>query len=171
MEKYSVLFKGKPVALEGTHRFIGDRAPQFTVVNDQLEEISSLIYQGKIVVLSIFPSVDTSVCALQNIRFNHEATRFNDSVQVLSLSVDLPFAQKRFCAAEKIDQVHIYSDYRYLDFGTKYGFVMQPLRLLARGVVVIDRSDIIRHIEYVTDVGHEPDYQTALRVIQSLEQA
>ncbi|MDA6840264.1 redoxin domain-containing protein, partial [Escherichia coli] len=85
--------------------------------------------------ISVFPSVDTSVCALQNIRFNKEASKLKGDVEILSISVDLPFAQKRFCAAEGIDNVHVYSDYRDLDFGMKYGFVIKELRLLARGVI------------------------------------
>ena len=119
-------------------------------------------------ILSVFPSVDTSVCALQNKRFNQEATRLNDQVEVVSISVDLPFAQQRFCAAEGIDRVHVYSDYRDLDFGMKYGFVIRELRLLGRGVVVIDPKGMIRHIEYVPEITHEPDYEAALKVVKSL---
>ena len=88
---------------------------------------------------------------------------------ILSLSVDLPFAQKRFCAAENIDNVYVYSDYRDLDFGMKYGFVIKELRLLSRGVVVIDKKGLIRYIEYVPEVTHEPDYEAALKVVRELK--
>lgn len=92
----------------------------------------------------------------------------SDEVVVLSISVDLPFAQKRFCAAEGIDRVHVLSDYRDLDFGMKYGFVLEGLRLLARGVVVVDRDDRVRYVEYVPEVTHEPDYEKALAAVREL---
>ena len=165
---YSVLFGGKPVVLEGTHLAAGDRAPHFTVVDRKLQPIEIDQFDQRVTVFSVFPSVDTPVCALQNIRFNKEAQTLERSVRIISLSVDLPFAQSRFCAAEHTDQVEIYSDYRTLDFGLKYGFVLGGVRLLARGVVVVDRKGIIRHIEYVPDVSHEPDYEAALHAIRSI---
>ena len=126
------------------------------------------VFHGKVRIYSVFPSVDTPVCSLQNIRFNREASKLGDDVVVVSLSVDLPFAQKRFCAAEGIDRVHVFSDYRELDFGMKYGFVIDSLRLLARGVVVVDRDDVVRYVEYVPEVTHEPDYEKALAVAREL---
>ena len=100
--------------------------------------------------------------------FQPGCRRLGDDVVVLSISVDLPFAQKRFCAAEGIDRVHVLSDYRELDFGLKYGFVLEGFRLLARGVVVVDRDDTVRYVEYVPEVSHEPDYEQALSVVRSL---
>ena len=126
-------------------------------------------YKDKNLIISVFPSVDTSVCALQNIRFNKEASKLKGDVEILSISVDLPFAQKRFCAAEGIDNVHVYSDYRDLDFGMKYGFVIKELRLLARGVIVIDKKGIIRYIEYVPEIAQEPNYEAALKAVKELE--
>ncbi len=123
----------------------GEIAPTvFTVTDAGLQPVSSDVFQGKVRIYSVFPSVDTPVCSLQNIRFNREASKLGDNVVVVSLSVDLPFAQKRFCAAEGIDRVHVFSDYKELDFGMKYGFVIDSLRLLARGVVVVDRDDVVR---------------------------
>lgn len=163
------MFGGKPMTLVGKHLAAGDRAPLFEVIDQNLQSVSLTQYKDKTVVISVFPSVDTSVCALQNIRFNREATKLGGDVVILSLSVDLPFAQKRFCAAENIDNVYVYSDYRDLDFGMKYGFVIKELRLLSRGVVVIDKKGLIRYIEYVPEVTHEPDYEAALKVVRELK--
>ena len=169
--EYEVTFGGRPVKLAGRHCEVGEKAPSFTLVDGALQPVCSDRFCGKIRIYSIFPSVDTSVCSLQNIRFNREASKLGDEVVVISISVDLPFAQKRFCAAEGIDRVHVLSDYRDLDFGMKYGFVMEGLRLLARGVVVVDRNDTVRYVEYVPEVSHEPDYETALAVVRTLVRA
>ena len=149
---HKVTFGGKPVTLVGNRCKVGETAPVFTVTDAGLQPVSSDVFHGKVRIYSVFPSVDTPVCSLQNIRFNREASKLGDDVVVVSLSVDLPFAQKRFCAAEGIDRVHVFSDYRELDFGMKYGFVIDSLRLLARGVVVVDRDDVVRYVEYVPEV-------------------
>lgn len=163
-----VTFGGKPVTLAGRHCEVGEMAPSFTLVDGSLQPVASSQFSGKVRIYSVFPSVDTPVCSLQNIRFNREASQLSDEVVVLSISVDLPFAQKRFCAAEGIDRVHVLSDYRDLDFGMKYGFVLEGLRLLARGVVVVDRDDRVRYVEYVPEVTHEPDYEKALVAVREL---
>ncbi|WP_308502731.1 thiol peroxidase [uncultured Alistipes sp.] len=163
-----VTFGGKPVTLAGRHCEVGEMAPSFTLVDGSLQPVASSQFSGKVRIYSVFPSVDTPVCSLQNIRFNREASQLSDEVVVLSISVDLPFAQKRFCAAEGIDRVHVLSDYRDLDFGMKYGFVLEGLRLLARGVVVVDRDDRVRYVEYVPEVTHEPDYEKALAAVREL---
>lgn len=159
---------GKPLTLAGEQQKVGNAAPAFILTDGNLMPAPSEQYNGKIRIYSIFPSVDTSVCSLQNKRFNKEASALGDGVVVLSISVDLPFAQKRFCAAEGIDRIHVLSDYRELDFGMKYGFVIDELHLLSRGIVVVDQHDIIRYIEYVPEVTHEPDYDQALAVVRKL---
>ena len=169
MDNWKITFGGKPMTLVGKHLAAGDRAPLFEVFDQTWQPVSLTQYNDKTVVISVFPSVDSSVCALHNIRFNREATKLDGDVAILSLSVDLPFAQKRFCAAENIDNVYVYSDYRDLDFGMKYGFVIKELRLLSRGVVVIDKKGLIRYIEYVPEVTHEPDYEAALKVVRELK--
>ena len=166
--EYQVTFGGKPVRLVGRHCEVGEKAPSFTLVDGSLQCVPSERFYGKVRIYSVFPSVDTPVCSLQNIRFNREAARLGDDVVVLSISVDLPFAQKRFCAAEGIDRVYVLSDYRELDFGLKYGFVLEGYRLLARGVVVVDRDDTVRYVEYVPEVSHEPDYEQVLHVVRGL---
>lgn len=166
--EYQVTFGGKEVRLLGRHCEVGEKAPSFTLVDGSLQCVPSDRFFGKVRIYSVFPSVDTPVCSLQNIRFNREAAALSDDVVVLSISVDLPFAQKRFCAAEGIDRVHLLSDYRELDFGLKYGFVLEEFRLLARGVVVVDRDDTVRYVEYVPEVSHEPDYEQVLHVVRGL---
>ncbi|MCK5536114.1 MAG: thiol peroxidase [Bacteroidales bacterium] len=159
-----VSFGGKPVVLLGAMCKLGDVAQDFTVVNQNLEEDKLSNYDGKVKILSVFPSIDTGVCATQNRKFNEEAAKLGDDIVILSISNDLPFAQKRFCGAEGIDNVIMLSDYQQVDFGTKYGFLIGGLRLLARGIVVIDKNNIIRHIEYVSEITDEPDYDTALSI-------
>ena len=166
--EYQVTFGGKPVRLLGRHCAVGEKAPSFTLVDGSLQCVPSERFYGKVRIYSVFPSVDTPVCSLQNIRFNRDAAQLGDDVVVLSVSVDLPFAQKRFCAAEGIDRVYVLSDYRELDFGLKYGFVLEGYRLLARGVVVVDRDDTVRYVEYVPEVSHEPDYEQVLHVVRGL---
>ena len=160
---------GRPMFLIGDEKKAGDKAPSFNVVSQAMEDTSSDQFNGKVRIISVFPSVDTPVCSRQNKRFNKEVAGMGDDVVVLSISVDLPFAQKRFCDVEGIKNAFVYSDYNGLDFGTKYGFVIEQLRLLSRGVVVIDKEGIIRYIEYVPEVTDEVDFEKALETVRSLK--
>ncbi|MCF6365553.1 MAG: thiol peroxidase [Bacteroidales bacterium] len=162
-----ITFAGNPMPLSGQEIKIGDKAPDFTTVGNDLKPVNFSDYKGKIRIISVFPSLDTGVCALQNKRFNQEAAE-NKDIEIISVSVDLPFAQKRFCGAEGIDAAVTVSDHKDLDFGIKYGFVMEPLRLLARGVIVVDKDDTVKHVEYVSEVTTEPDYEAALKVAKEL---
>lgn len=163
-----VTFGGNPVTLIGQEAKPGNQAPEFTVMNADMKPVKLSDFKGKIKVLSIAPSVDTPVCANQTRTFNKEATKLNDKVTVLSISVDLPFALKRFCAAEGIDNVDTLSDHKDLDFGEKYGFLIKEMRLLARGIVVIDENDKIQYVEYVSEIGEEPNYDKALEAVRKL---
>lgn len=165
--KVKITFAGNPMPVAGKEIKVGDKAPDFTVVGNDLKPVKLSDYKGKVRILSIFPSIDTGVCAAQNRRFNQEAAKL-DGVDILSISVDLPFAQKRFCGAEGIDQVVTLSDHKDLEFGEKYGFVMEPLRLLARGTVVVDKDDTVKFVEYVPEVTNEPDYEAALKAAKEL---
>lgn len=164
-----VRFDNRPFALAGTQRKAGDKAPSFHVVNRNMEDVSSDQFLGKIVVISSFPSVDTPVCSRQNKRFNKEASALGDQVVILSISTDLPFAQSRFCDVEGIKNSFVYSDYQNLDFGMQYGFAIEQLRLLSRGVVVIDPKGMIRYIEYTPDNASEVDYDKVLETVKSLQ--
>ncbi|CUH94907.1 hypothetical protein P22_0976 [Propionispora sp. 2/2-37] len=167
MDKRSnaVTFKGKAVTLIGPEIAVGMKAPDFTVLSPGLEPVKLSDYQGRVRIISVVPSVDTSVCDLQTRRFNEEAGSL-DGVLVLSLSVDLPFALGKYCATNGIENVKTVSDHKELDFGLKYGFVIEELRLLTRGIVVVDRDGIVRYVEYVPEVSQHPDYDKALTAVR-----
>lgn len=163
-----ITFAGNPVTLAGTPVKVGDKAPVFTVADATLQPVSSDRFDGKVRIISVFPSIDTPVCSLQTKRFNREAAALGEDVAVISISADLPFAQKRFCAVEGIDRMFVYSDYNGHDFGRKYGFLIRELALLTRGVVVVDREDTVRYAEYVSEITGEPDYAKALDAARAL---
>lgn len=162
-----ITFAGNPLTLLGNEIKVGDKAPDFDVIGAGLAPVKLSDFAGKTVVLAIYPSIDTGVCAAQNRRFNAEANNLKDVV-VLSISCDLPFAQSRFCAAEGLANIITVSDHRDLDFGQKYGFWIKELRLLGRGTVVIDKTGTVKYVEYVSEVTHEPDYEAALAVVKGL---
>lgn len=156
-----VMFKGKPVTLLGNEVKVGDQAPDFTVLANDLTPVTLENYKGKVCIISVVPSVDTPVCDQQTRKFNEEAAKL-EGVSVLTISVDLPFAQKRWCAAAGIDRVETLSDHRDLSFGMAYGTVIEELRLLTRAVFVVDKNGKLTHVEYVPEVGQHPNYEAAL---------
>ncbi len=162
-----VTMGGEPVTLLGREIKAGDKAPDFTVLKGDLTEYSLKDAGDSIKIISVVPSLDTGICELQTLKFNEEATDL-DNVVVLTISVDLPFAQQRFCDAHKIDKVLVLSDHRDLSFGLNYGFVIEELRLLARGIVVLDRDNTVRYVEYVKEVKTHPDYDKALEEVKKL---
>lgn len=162
-----VTFKGNPVTLLGNTVKAGDKAPDFTVLSSSLQPTSLSDFDGKVKVIAVYPSIDTGVCAAQNRRFNQEADKLKE-VAVLSISVDLPFAQSRFCAAEGLNSIVTLSDHKDLDFGMKYGFVIEELRLLARGTVIIGKDNLVKYVEFVPEIAQEPDYEAALKIIKEL---
>lgn len=164
----SITFKGNPIKLVGKPVLVGQKAPDFTVVNNKLEPVKLSDFSGKVVILSVFPSLDTPVCANQNRRFNQIASSLSSDVVILGISVDLPFAQARFCGAEGIDRVITLSDYQTRDFGLKYGFLIDGLFLLTRGIVIVDKNSIVRYVQYCPEVTNEPDYDDALRALNSI---
>ena len=166
MEQHT--FGGTPVTLAGTPVQVGDKAPDVTLVTGELKTVKLSDYAGKVVVLSSMPSMDTGVCQAQVRRFNQEATAAGDDVVVIAVSMDLPFAQQRFCAAEGLDRVVALSDTRDAEFGTKYGFLMNEYRLLSRGNVVIDRDGVVRYVEYVPEVTQAVDFDAALAAVKEL---
>lgn len=162
----SVTFKGNPVTLLGSEVKVGDQAPQFSVLANDLSEVTLANTKGKIRLISVVPSVDTGVCDAQTRKFNEEASGL-DNVEVLTVSVDLPFAQKRWCAASGLENVQTLSDHRDLSFGEAYGVVMQELRLLARSVFVVDSNDQIVYVEYVGEGTDHPNYEAAIEAAKS----
>ncbi len=159
--KNEVTMGGNAVTLTGEAIQVGAVAPDFTVLDSDLQPVTLSDAKGKTVIISVVPSIDTSVCASQTRRFNEEADKLDNTV-VYTVSADLPFALKRFCAAEGIDNIKVLSDHRDLDFGSKYGFTIEELRLLARGIVVVDPDGKVKYVEYVSEVTDHPDYDKAI---------
>lgn len=160
-------FKGNPVQTVSDLPAVGDSAPDFTVVSSDLSEVSLGDFAGKMVILNIFPSVDTGVCATSVRTFNEKAASADDVV-VLCVSADLPFALKRFCGAEGIENVTTASTFRS-SFGDDYGVTMAdgPLQgVLARSIVVVDAEGTVKHVELVSDITEEPNYDAALGAAQ-----
>lgn len=168
MSNKKITMGGNPLTLKGKAIEVGDKAPMFSALNNKLEPVNTKDFHGKIIVISAFPSVDTGVCSAQLHHFNKDATNLGDDVIVVSISCDLPFALGRFCGAEGINNVITLSDHKDLDFASKYGFLIKELRLLSRGVVVIDKEGIVKYVEYVSELTNEPDYQEALKAIKKL---
>lgn len=160
--KDAVTFKGNPITLVGTELKAGDQAPDFKVLAAGLKETTLADYQGKTLLISVVPSLDTPVCDLQSKRFNEEASKLPDSVKVLAVSMDLPFAQARWCGASSASKIQTLSDHRDASFGQAYGVLIKELRLLARAVFVVSPEGKIQYAEYVKEVTSHPDYDKAL---------
>ena len=163
-----ISFKGNPMTLLGPELKVGDKAPDFIVVDNALAPVTLSSSAGKIRIVSAVPSLDTPVCDTETRRFNQEAASLPDNVEVLTISLDLPFAQKRWCGAAGIDRVTTLSDYRERSFGNAYGVVIKELVLLARSIFVIDASDTIRYIQIVPEVTSEPDYAAVMGAVKLL---
>lgn len=163
-----VTMKGNPITLVGTELKVGDQAPDFVAVDNNLSPVSLSSFQGKVCIISAVPSLDTPVCDMETRRFNDEASRLGDDVVVLTISMDLPFAQKRWCGAAGVDRVQTLSDHRDSSFGTAYGVLIKELRLLARAVFLLDQQGTIRYLELVKEIADEPDYEGLLGAVREL---
>jgi thioredoxin-dependent peroxiredoxin len=166
--KQKATFQGNPLTLIGNEVRVGEIAPDFQVLANDLKPVRLSDYKGKICVISAVPSLDTPVCDAQTRRFNVEAGRLGEDVQILTVSMDLPFAQGRWCGAAGVDKVKTVSDHRDASFGEAYGMLIQELRLLARGVFIVDRDGKLRYTQYVTEITQEPDYQDVLRALKQI---
>lgn len=163
-----VTFKGDPLTLTGEGAVKeGDKAPDFSVYKNLKEKVSLSDYAGKTVVLNVVPSLDTPVCSNQTNRFNKEASALGDDVVVLTLSMDLPLAQARWCGANDAKAVVTASDWRDREFGNKYGLIMKELGLLARTVIVIGKDGTVKHLQIVPEMATEPDYDKVLATLKS----
>jgi thiol peroxidase len=162
-----ITFAGNPLTLLGEMVKQGDKAIDFTAISNDLKPHKLSDYDGKVRILSIMPSIDTGVCAMQTRRFNKEAADLGDIV-ILTISRDLPFALGRFCGSDGIDKAITLSDYREAEFGMAYGFLIDELRLLARGVVVVDKQGVVQYVEFVKEVTTEPDYAKAIEEAKKL---
>jgi len=166
-----ITIHGNPLTLVGNEVKVGEKAPDFTALDHELKPVGLDAFAGKVVVLSSVPSLDTPVCDTETRRFNEEAGRLGDDVAIVTISMDLPFAQKRWCGAAGIENVITLSDHRDASFGTAYGVLIKELRLLARAVFVVDSQRVVRHVELVKEVTEEPDYEAALAVVRALTTA
>jgi len=163
-----VTIKGNPLTLVGPELKVGDKAPEFNVIDRELKDVHLNDFAGKVKLISVTPSLDTPVCDMQARRFNQEAAGLPEDVVVLNISMDLPFAISRFCTTAGIDMVKTLSDHRDASFGTAYGVLTKELRLLARSIFIIDREDTIRYIEIVPELTNHPDYDKALDMVKRI---
>jgi thiol peroxidase len=161
-----ITFQGNPLTLLGNEIGVGARAPDFEVLDNGLAPVRLSSFSGKVVVLSSVPSLDTPVCDIETRRFNDEAGQLGNDVVILTVSMDLPFAQKRWCGAAGVTHVKTLSDHKDASFGMAYGVLIKELRLLARAVFVVDKAGTVRYRELVKEITHEPDYDAALSAVR-----
>ncbi|GAA4862892.1 thiol peroxidase [Paenibacillus vulneris] len=161
-------FKGNPITLVGPEIKVGDKAPDFKVNKNLMEQVSLADYAGKVKLISVVPSLDTGVCDAQTRRFNEEAAKLGDNVVVLTVSVDLPFAQSRWCGAAGIDKVVTLSDYKNKSFGEAYGVLIKEIQLLMRSIFVIDANDTVQYVEYLGEMTEHPNYEAAVEAVKKL---
>lgn len=163
-----ITFKGNPMTLLGPEIRTGDKGPDFRVVDTGLSPVTLADFRGKIKILSAVPSLDTPTCDTETRRFNKEAAKLPENVVVLTISLDLPFAQKRWCAAAGVDKVRTLSDYQDRSFASAYGVLIKELKLLSRSVFVLDGNDVVKYVQHVGEVAEEPNYDEVLGAVKGL---
>ena len=164
----AVTMQGNPLTLLGMVPKVGDSAPDAEILDNDLSPVKISSFQGKVRVISTVPSLDTPVCDMETRRFNEEAGSLGSDVAILTISMDLPFAQKRWCGAAGIEKVITLSDHRDASFGEAYGVLIKELRLLARAVFVTDKSGVIQYIQVVKELTQEPDYDAVLEAVKAV---
>ena len=163
-----VSFQGNPLTLLGAGVEVGQEGPDFTVVDGEFKPVKLSDMAGKVVLISAVPSLDTPVCSLQTKRFNAEAAKLAGQMEVLSISEDLPFAQKRFCSSEKVEGHRVLSDHVYRQFGERYGLLIKDMMLLARAVIIIGKDGRMGYEQIVGELSAEPDYESALAAAKKI---
>jgi thioredoxin-dependent peroxiredoxin len=164
-----VTFMGNPLTLIGSEVKVGDTAPDFVVLDNNLAPVNLSSFRGKVCVLCSVPSLDTPVCDMETRKFNEQASRLGKDIAILTISMDLPFAQKRWCAAAGVNQVQTLSDHREASFGNAFGVLIKELRLLARAVFLVDRKGVIQYIQLVKEIASEPDYEALFNALKKLQ--
>lgn len=159
-------FKGSPLTLIGPQLKVGDKAPDFEALDVSLQPVNLAKTQGSVRIFSVVPSLDTPVCDAQTKRFNDEMESLK-GVEVYTVSMDLPFAQKRWCGQFGVDRVKMLSDHRSGSFGHNYGTLIKELRMESRAIFVVDRDNTIRHVEYVTEMADHPNYEAAVKAARA----
>jgi len=168
MTKRTITMKGTPLPLLGNEINIGDKAPNFNVVRNDLTPATLDNYKDKTLIIVTVPSLDTPVCDTEIRRFNEEATKLGNDVEILTISMDLPFAQARWCGAAGIDRVTTLSDYQTASFGANYGVLIDNLRLLARTIFIVDKTGTVKYVQVVPELTDEPNYEEVLNAIREL---
>lgn len=163
-----VTMKGNPITLLGEEIKVGNSAPDFTAAANDLSPVRFSSFRGKVVLISSVPSLDTPVCDMSTRRFNEEAVNLGTDVVILTVSMDLPFAQARWCGAAGVERVKTVSDHKEAAFGLAYGLLIKEVRLLSRAVLVVDREGTVKHFELVKEIASEPDYGAALEAVKKL---
>jgi len=163
-----ITMKGKPLTLTGNEVKVGEPAPDIELLANDLSGVKLSAFSGKVCIISSVPSLDTSVCSLQTRRFNEQASRLGDNVVTLTVSMDLPFAQKRWCQAEGVESLQTLSDHRNASFGKTYGVLIKELHLLARAVFVVGKDGIVRYKQIVKELTDEPDYKAVMDAVREL---
>ncbi|MGD8993247.1 MAG: thiol peroxidase [Desulfobacterales bacterium] len=164
----AVTLHGNPLTLKGTVLNVGDTVPDIEVLDNDLNAVKLSSFKGKICVISAVPSLDTPTCDMETRRFNETASQLGDDVVILTVSTDLPFAQKRWCGAAGVDKVVTLSDHREAAFGSAFGVLIKELRLLARSIFVVDHNGIIQYIQHVKELSEEPDYDAVIEAVKKL---
>lgn len=163
----AVTFKGEPLTVHGQPVEIGQQAPDFVLVGNNLSTVSLKQFDGKVKLISVVPSLDTGICDAQTRRFNEAAADLGENVVVLTVSTDLPFSQKRWCGAAGIDRVITLSDHKDMNFGNAYGTHIDELRIHQRAIFVVDGQGVVQYVEYVPEIALHPDYESALAAVKS----
>ncbi len=166
--KNAVTLRGNPLTLVGSEIKVGDKAPDVQLVDNDLKPVNLSSFKGKTVIISSVPSLDTPVCDMETRRFNSEAATLGPNVVILTVSNDLPFAQKRWCGAAGVDKVKTLSDHRETAFGLGYGVLIKELRLLARSIFILDADGVVRYVQHVKEVSQEPDYAAVIGAVKKL---
>jgi len=161
-----ITIHGNTLTLIGDELKAGLPAPESELLDNDLKPVKLSSFRGKVVVITSVPSLDTPVCDIETRRFNDESSRFGPDVQVVVISMDLPFAQKRWCGAAGVQNVKTLSDHRQAEFGQAYGVLIKELRLLARAVFIIDAAGTIQYVQLVKEVSSEPDYEEVVQALQ-----
>ena len=169
MERTGIItFQGNPLTLTGNELKVGDKAPDFEVLANDLSPYKLSSSSGNVRIISCVPSLDTPVCDTQTRRFNEESVSLGNDIVLLTISMDLPFAQARWCGAAGIDKAITLSDHSKADFAEKFGVLIKELRLLSRAIFILDKDDVIRYIQIVPELTNEPDYDAAIKAAKSL---
>jgi len=164
----TVTFQGAPLTLEGKSLRIGQKAPDVTLVAQDLSKVKLSKLKGKAVLISVVPSLDTPVCDIQTKRFNEEAAKLSEGILILTVSMDLPFAQKRWCLSTGSSKIKTLSDYQGGEFGKGFGVLIKELHLLTRSIFILDKDSKIRYSQIVPEVTQEPDYAAALQALKKI---